>query len=173
VRDLSPAQVIALLGVRLVQDVRERALLPKLGHGVGPSQAFWADDGVPAVWVPAHFPVYSQTHLEVDAIHEALHIVLGPSTLEDSEEAFSVVEWEVCQRLHPAAYKRWRTLFQDYNFADGRVGPADEFLQTRDWAESVQQARELGWVGRDLEPAVWGAGPHSEFYEASEVLTRW
>lgn len=95
------------------------------------------------------------------ALHEALHAVLGERTF-DTEQGMMQVEWAVARTLASPWWDAWRDSFCDYGlgWVHGDIGRGNAFLLSREWADGVVEAQDLGWLDAKRRPTIWGAGVH-------------
>jgi len=92
-----------------------------------------------------------------DVLHECIHAVLGPDTLEDE---YGLMAYELaCARvlLTGEDWKAWRSDFGDYGFDWGRleteIGDGDEVFESEAWIDAcVMDARTRGWLNGDGSP---------------------
>jgi hypothetical protein len=170
---LHPREVVEALGVELIPytKIRERSqndrLLPSncVQIGSAPTWAAWLStvgNEVAVLCTPGELAA----DVWMVIIHEALHAVLGPETLE-TEWPMMPVEWAVAQELGPEWVRPFRQHFADFGFIwtapRGRYrdsfGHSDEVLGSAEWADACGAAEARGWLDAHGRPT-WGSGPH-------------
>ncbi len=161
---MTPEEVLAALGIAW-----ERCPPPPTRDdllGSSPSDdASLRFDGEAAV-VLVHDPLSWEA-----AMHEAIHAMMGPASLDD-EHALMAVEYAVCSELCEPWLSEWRESFARYGlsweiegvsfYVLGRaanlppLGSTDVFTRSTAWARCVAEAEALGFLhdGR----VVWGLG---------------
>ena len=142
---MTPEEVLAALGIAWERCPRPPTRDELLG--ASPSDdASLRFDGEAAV-VLVHRP-----HSWEAALHEAIHAMMGPASLED-EHALMAVEYAVCSLLGEPWLPEWRDSFASYGLPwelDGVthyvLGPTDAFTRSTAWARCVAEAEALGFL---------------------------
>ncbi len=96
-----------------------------------------------------------------EILHEACHLLVGDSSLEE-ELGLMALQWVLIQRLLPFYRNLCRASFADYGLTKQNVGQDDSFLDSEDWLEAVDKAKEHGILGSRGDPQVYGVHPSWE-----------